>query len=362
MNRSSKVKIIIGIISVAVIIFSIIILNSINHTSSPEGSIQQDTPEDIRVISHNLNTPWSIAFYRDIPLISSRDTGAILEINEDGTPRIITTIDNVFHRGEGGLLGLAIHGSYLYTYYTTDTDNRISRFLLSGERGALSMGQEEVIMEGLPSATIHNGGRIAFGPDGMLYATVGDTGNGSNSQDLSTLSGKILRMTPTGEIPGDNPFPGSFIYSYGHRNPQGLAWSEDGTLYASEFGQNTWDELNVILPGANYGWPIVEGIEGNDNFEEPIAQWPVSEASPSGMTYFNGTLYLANLRGSVLRTVPLDDPTNSRDYFSGEYGRLRDVTIAPDGTLWLITNNTDGRGIPAEDDDRLLSIPVDILK
>ena len=322
---------------------------------------QQATHRELRVISNGLNTPWSIAFYKQTPLVSSRDTGRISEIAEDGVVRTIGTVEGARHRGEGGLLGLAVQGSHLYAYYTTNTDNRISRYTLSGERGALSISQPEIILEGLPSASNHNGGRIAFGPDGMLYATVGDASNTSNAQNRAVLSGKILRMTPTGGVPQDNPFPNSLVYSYGHRNPQGLAWGKDGTMYASEFGQNAWDELNIIKPGANYGWPIVEGIADHEGFEKPVQQWRTSDASPSGMTYANGTLFLANLRGSVLRAVPTKSPSTSRSYFSGEYGRIRDAVIAPDGTLWFITNNTDGRGTPAENDDRIVSVPLEQL-
>lgn len=319
---------------------------------------KQDGHFETQVISSNLMTPWSIVFYDDIPLISSRDTGQIYEINKDGTSRIVGTIDEVMHRGEGGLLGLTIHHTNLYAYYTTSTDNRVSRYSLSGERGSLSIRYQETILEGLPSASYHNGGRIAFGPDEMLYITVGDAGDTMSAQDLSVYNGKILRMTRNGEIPDDNPFENSLIYSYGHRNPQGITWDEAGVMYSSEFGQNQWDELNIIKAGGNYGWPIVEGMEENAEFELPVQQWQVSQASPSGMTYHDGTLFLANLRGTSLRTVSITDLSKSDTYFNEEYGRIRDVAIAPDGTLWFITNNTDGRGTPSPDDDRIISVSL----
>lgn len=215
------------------------------------------------------------------------------------------------------------------------------------------------IIDKIPSASYHDGGRIAFGPDGMLYATAGDAGRSGNAQDLESLGGKILRMTADGALPNDNPFPGSLVYSYGHRNPQGLAWAQDGTMYATEFGQETWDELNIITPGANYGWPSVEGIADSDGFTDPVQQWTPGEASPSGMTYVDGTLFIANLRGQVLRAVSVADPTTSVEYYNGEFGRIRDVTVTPEGDLWFLTNNTDGRGTPGPQDDRVLGVDLE---
>ena len=167
-----------------------------------------------------------------------------------------------------------------------------------------------------------------------------------------------MRLTPSGDVPDDNPFAGSPVYSYGHRNPQGIAWDAEGTLYASEFGQNTWDELNIIEPGGNYGWPQVEGIAGQEGFIDPVQQWRPSDASPSGIAIAADTLYIANLRGQRLRAVPLADPSTATELLVGEYGRLRDAVAAPDGSIWVLTNNTDGRGRPAADDDRILRLPV----
>ena len=198
------------------------------------------------VVADGLDAPWSIAFHGDTPLLSERDTARILELRIDGSTREIATIAGVDSIGEGGLLGIAVHSGYLYSYFTGSGGNRIERYQLTGDPGALVLGPAETVLAGIPSASYHNGGRIAFGPEGMLYATVGDAGNRDNAQNLNLPSRKILRMTPGGAVPEDNPFPGSLVYSYGHRNPQGIAWAEDGTLYASEFGQNTRDELNVI--------------------------------------------------------------------------------------------------------------------
>ncbi|WP_329609228.1 PQQ-dependent sugar dehydrogenase [Arthrobacter sp. ATA002] len=192
----------------------------------------------------------------------------------------------------------------------------------------------------------------------MLYATTGDAGNRGSAQDTASLSGKILRLTPDGAIPEDNPLPGSFVYSYGHRNPQGIAWDAEGTLYSSEFGQNTWDELNVITAGGNYGWPEVEGSAGRDEFIDPVQQWEPADASPSGIAVSGDSVFIANLRGEQLRGVPLADLRTSTRYLTGEHGRLRDVVSAPDGSLWVLTNNTDGRGSPGPGDDRILRVSV----
>lgn len=308
-------------------------------------------------ISTGLAAPWSVVFRNGTPLVSERDSARILELAEDGTARAIGTIQGVEAAGEGGLLGMAVdEQGRLYVYSTTAEGNRIERFTITGEPGSLALGQAETILEKVPSASNHNGGRIAFGPDGMLYATTGDAGARNLAQDLDSLGGKILRMTPDGAVPEDNPFSGSLVYSYGHRNPQGLAWAEDGTMFATEFGQNTWDELNVITAGANYGWPTVEGIATAEGFTDPVQQWAPEAASPSGMTQLDGMLYIANLRGQVLRAVPVADPSTSTGYFSAEFGRLRDVTVAPDGALWFLTNNTDGRGNPGAEDDRILAV------
>ena len=312
----------------------------------------------VEIISTGLAAPWSIAFLDDTPLVSERDSGRVLELDGEGNGREIATIAGVVARGEGGLLGIAVHDGYLYAYFTASGENRVERFELIGEPGSLSLGEAETILDGLPAAGVHNGGRIAFGPDGMLYVTAGDANDRASAQSLDALSGKILRLTPSGDVPDDNPFAGSPVYSYGHRNPQGIAWDAEGTLYASEFGQNTWDELNIIEPGGNYGWPQVEGIAGQEGFIDPVQQWRPADASPSGIAIAGDTLYVANLRGQRLRAVPLADPSTATELLVGEYGRLRDAVAAPDGSIWVLTNNTDGRGRPAADDDRILRLSV----
>lgn len=321
----------------------------------PEPSGASATSE---VVIDGLDAPWSVAFHGTTALVSERDSAQILEIDSAGEAREVAVIAGVSPGGEGGLLGIAVDDDHLYTYYTASDENRIERFELIGEAGSLNLGTPETVFDGIPSASNHNGGRIAFGPDGMLYATTGDAGNGQNAQNLDSSAGKILRLTPDGGIPQDNPFPDSPVYSYGHRNPQGIAWDAAGTLYASEFGQNTWDELNVIEPGGNYGWPEVEGIAEQDGFIDPVQQWAPQEASPSGITVADDVILIANLRGERLRAVPLSDLTSSTEHLVGEHGRLRDVILAPDGSTWVVTNNTDGRGNPRPDDDRILTISI----
>lgn len=321
-------------------------------TSASEGP----APGGVTVIASGLQAPWSIAFDGESALISERDSGRILELTRGGAIREVGVVSGVAPGGEGGMLGIAVRDGSLYAYLTTASDNRIVRFALTGAAGARGIGPPETILQGLPHAANHNGGRIAFGPDGMLYATVGDADDASSAQDFGSRGGKILRVTADGGIPPDNPFAGSPVYSFGHRNPQGLAWDAGGTLYASEFGQNTWDELNVIEAGGNYGWPTVEGIAEREGFIDPVQQWAPVDASPSGIAITSGAIWIANLRGARLRQVPLKELAASTEYLVREFGRLRDVVVAPDGALWVLTNNTDGRGQPTSDDDRILRV------
>lgn len=323
------------------------------------------------VVASGLDSPWSIAFTAGgTPLVSERDSGRVLEVLDGGGTREAGVVAGVRHGGEGGLLGLAVDGQgHLYAYSTGmdgvgAPENRIQRIPLTGGPGAYRLGEAETILGGLPAAAVHNGGRIAFGPDGMLYAGVGDAAEPDRAQDLNYLGGKILRMTPDGAVPADNPIDGSLVYSFGHRNVQGLAWAADGTMFASEFGQNTRDELNVIVPAGNYGWPTVEGLSGKGSggegsgFVEPVQEWAPADASPSGLAIVDGVVFLANLRGRLLRAVPVAAPGSATEHLAGEFGRLRDVVAAPDGDLWILTNNTDGRGNPSAGDDKILSVAV----
>ncbi|MGO1538482.1 MAG: PQQ-dependent sugar dehydrogenase [Leucobacter sp.] len=319
-------------------------------------SAVRDSQAEIEVIAEGLEAPWSITFYGETPLVSERDSGRILEVDSDGATREVAVIEGVEHGGEGGLLGIAVREDTLYAYFTAPSENRVERFALGGDAESLTLSDGDTIIDGIPAANNHNGGRIAFGPDGMLYVTTGDAGDSQAAQDLGSLAGKILRVTPEGEIPSSNPFAESPVYSYGHRNPQGMTWDENGTMYSSEFGQNTWDELNIIEAGGNYGWPEAEGTSEQEGLIDPVQQWGTSEASPSGITILNHDIYIANLRGERLRRVPLAELEASTEYFVGEHGRLRDAVVTPDGSLWILTNNTDGRGTAGPNDDRILRV------
>jgi glucose/arabinose dehydrogenase len=303
--------------------------------------------------------PWGIAF---LPggdaLVAERTTGKVLRIGRNGgRPRTVMTVPGVSAVGEGGLLGLALSPQFLrdslvYAYLTTASDNRIVRFKLRGK--------VRNVVTGLEKAGIHNGGRIAFGPDGKLYAGVGDAGNTGNAQDRGSLNGKILRMNPNGSVPSGNPF-GSLVWTWGHRNVQGLAWDRRGRLWASEFGQNARDEVNLIRRGRNYGWPEVEGTgPTGGRFTNPLVTWPTSEASPSGAAIIGSNLYVAALRGECVWKIPLRGASlgTPKRMLAGRYGRIRTVAAAPDGTLWVATSNRDGRGSPRSGDDRIVAIRV----
>jgi glucose/arabinose dehydrogenase len=354
---------------------------------------------DPTVVAEGFTSPWSVVrLASGSALVSERDTGLVKELTADGTVRVVGEIDGVQPGGEGGLLGLTVQeavaagpstgsgtetgsgpstgsgtepgsgtGSgaatddapWLYAYFTAASDNRIVRVALEGEAGAYSLGAVEPVLTGIAKAGNHNGGRIAFGPDGQLYATTGDAGDPDASQNVGSLNGKILRMSPTGAVPADNPIANSLVYSLGHRNPQGLAWHASGQLWAAEFGQNTWDELNAITPGANYGWPTVEGVGSDPAFVNPVAQWATDEASPSGLAFVRGTFYLAALKGQRVWSVTTVDGVDAQSWFTGGFGRIRDVAAGPDGTLWILTGNTDGRGSPQPGDDKLLQVVLE---
>jgi glucose/arabinose dehydrogenase len=301
-----------------------------------------------------LQSPWGLAFRPDgSALVSERDTGRILSIR-DGRATEVARIPESTLRGEGGLLGIALGADdWLYAYYTTEEDNRIVRFKVGPGPGT-SGAAPEVLVTGIPAAAIHNGGRLAFGPDGFLYAGTGDADQKDRSQNRDSLGGKILRMTAEGRPAPGNPF-GTLVWSYGHRNVQGFAWATDGTMYASEFGQNRYDELNRIEPGRNYGWPEVEGDSDDSRFVRPLATWTTADASPSGVAVFGDRVYVACLRGRKIWRVDRDG-TSAERLLHNRYGRLRTVATAPDGSLWVITSNTDGRTEPRKGDDRVLRV------
>ena len=306
-------------------------------------------------IATNLDVPWGIAFLPDgSALIAERNSGAVKRLS-GGAVNQVGMVAGVAARGEGGLLGLATAGQTVFAYITTGQDNRVVRMRFDG--GALN--DQSPILTGIPAGSVHDGGRIAFGPDGKLYVTTGESGNPPLAQDRSSLGGKILRINPDGSVPSDNPDPASPVWSFGHRNIQGLAWDSAGRLWATEYGANQVDELNLIQPGGNYGWPMAEGRADTEGLIDPLIQWGTGEASPSGLAYFGGSLWVACLRGQRLYQIPVGADGSlggSVPLFIGQYGRLRTVVAAPDGTLWFTTSNRDGRGSARDGDDRILQV------
>ncbi|MFF5159699.1 PQQ-dependent sugar dehydrogenase [Streptomyces sp. NPDC000348] len=343
-------------------------------SSPPRGTAEETPPAKgsvkvVRTVTTGLDSPWGLAPLADGDLlVSSRDEATITRVDgKTGGKTELGEVPGVSPSGEGGLLGIALSPEYasdrmIYAYFTSASDNRIVRMIYDeGKPAGEQLGAPDTVFRGIPKGEIHNGGRIAFGPDRMLYAGTGESGDTGLSQDKESLGGKILRLTPEGEPAPGNPFPDSAVYSYGHRNVQGLAWDGRQRLFASEFGQNTWDELNAIRPGDNYGWPEAEGESDEGGFHDPVEQWSTDEASPSGIAHAEGSVWMAGLRGERLWRIPLKGTEASADpqaFLEGEYGRLRTVVAAGGDKLWLVTSNTDGRGNPEKGDDRILELEV----
>ncbi|WP_426996164.1 PQQ-dependent sugar dehydrogenase [Pseudarthrobacter sp. N5] len=305
-------------------------------------------PQILKTIDAGLQMPWATVFLPDGTAVISERDSALLKSVRNGQAATIGQIPGVSPGGEGGLLGLALSpgyssDSYLYLYFTAAQDNRIARLRLeTGAAGTLMARPPEVIFSGIPKASTHNGGRIRFGPDGYLYVGTGDSQRREQPQDPDALGGKILRLTPDGHPAPGNPYGDNPVYSLGHRNVQGLAWDSSGRMWASEFGPDVDDELNLIQPGGNYGWPEVTGAPKRAGFLDAKVVWPsTADSSPSGLEIVGNTAYVGALRGQRLWTVPLDgenagDPVG---YFTRDYGRIRDVALSPHGELWALTNN-----------------------
>lgn len=332
--------------------------------SQPTPSESPETggdPEPIGTLVDQLEVPWGLDFLPDgNAVVTERISGRVLEVTPDGALTRLGSLAGAVPEGEAGLLGVAVSPEFdtdrtLFFYLTTGTDNRVVSARLDGS----DLGEPSVVLDGIPRGFIHDGGRIAFGPDGFLYVTTGETGNPELAQDPSSLAGKILRITVDGAPAPGNPDPASPVWSLGHRNVQGLAWDDEGRLWASEFGDSDWDELNLIEKGGNYGWPRVEGAGGGPDFIDPQLVWPVDQASPSGLAYADGHLWMAALRGQRLWRIKVSRSGRAvrpAAYFTEDYGRLRTVSTAPDGLLWLTTSNRDGRGDPTPADDRIIVI------
>jgi glucose/arabinose dehydrogenase len=370
-------------------IYPLIILLSCSLSGSPVMGGKPQAVEDVPVPQGDgvrvedwvtgLDIPWSLVFLPGGRALVSQRRGTIRLI-EDGklSDKPYAVVEDVTAIGEGGLMGLALHPKFpdepfVYAMYTytggSGLRNRVVRFRHNGATGAF----DRVIVDGIPGGTFHDGGRIAFGPDGMLYITTGETTRPELAQDLESLGGKILRVTAEGDIPPDNPFPGSPVYSYGHRNPQGIAWRPGtGELFESEhgpsgeFGAHANDEINIIKKGGNYGWPKVIGAPSKKPYIDPIVVWkkatpPSGIAFPSGrlLKSLGGNLLVATLGSQALVRIVLGEDgevVRIERWFEGRYGRLRDVVEGPDGALYVLTNNTDGRGRPRDGDDRILRI------
>jgi glucose/arabinose dehydrogenase len=331
-------------------------------TCSSDGGV----PSSITTLSTGWSIPWGTYFMPDgqSALITERDTFKVFKLTLGGTKTQVGTVPNAMTTdGEGGLLGAAVdpnwaNNHYVYFMHTASEGNRIVRMTYNGT----SLSGYTILVQGIAKNRYHNGGRLLFGPDGYLYATTGDAQTSSYAQDKNSLNGKVLRMTTTGQPAPGNPF-GTLIYSYGHRNPQGLAFDRNGRLWEAEFGNSLYDELNLIKPGRNYGWPTCEGTCSVSGMENPKAQWSVSVASPSGIAIVRNVIYMAALRGERLWRIPINGDTesvgSSTAYYVGTYGRLRTVTKIPGSDqLWLSTTNCDNNGGQPPGSDKIFKITI----
>ncbi|CDI05914.1 PQQ-dependent sugar dehydrogenase [Candidatus Nitrosotenuis uzonensis] len=360
------------------IVLSALLLTLLTYT---QNVLAQEFPQHglrVETITDNLTIPWAIAFSPDGRIFVTERTGT-LRVIENGSLQSDPALKLNVGRAEGGLLGLTLDPNFeqnhhLYLYYTysefLSTYNRVSRFTESNNKVA----DEFILIDKIPGAPIHDGGRIKFGPDGKLYITTGDAAIASLAQDPNSLAGKILRINPDGTIPDDNPFENSPVYSYGHRNPQGLDWDpKTGMLVATEHGPSgergfAHDEINIIHPGKNYGWPEVIGNEHDSRYVNPLFHTGNVAWAPSGAAFYDddkipalkGKFLVANLRSVHLHAFEIDAMhgkiLSEQSLFSGTFGRLRDVHVGNDGFIYLLTSNKDGRGSPAPNDDKILKI------
>ena len=340
-------------------------------TAPPEAAGIDDglIPGRVTEVASGLDMPWGLTFLPDgSALVSGRYSGRIHHVPaEGGEARLVGEVPGVETSSEGGLLGLAASPDFaenrtVFAYVSSSPTNRVVALRVSED--LRSMSQRRVVLDGIETADRHHGGRLRFGPDGNLWITTGDAYlTPELAADRESLNGKVLRVRPDGSIPPGNPF-GTPVYSYGHRNVQGLAFGPDGTAYASELGWNEWDELNALRPGADYGWPEAEGPEGSGG-ERPIFALRPAKNSPSGVAYAGEAVWMAALRGQRLWRLPVDGGERSGEpvaYLSGDYGRLRTVETAPDGALWVTTSNTDeatlGGAATRGGDDRILRVEL----
>ncbi len=337
---------------------------SVPSEATRTASTDDETPGDqelsVTEVATGITSPWGVVELDGGDLVvNERDTGRILRVDRDsGESTELRTLPGVEPGGEAGLLGLVMtpEQDAMLAYYTTTEDSRVVSMSWDGT----DLGEPEVLFGGIPTgAGYHQGGRIVIGPDDLVYIGTGDNGVPENAQDTDSLSGKVLRITLEGEPAPDNPF-GNAVYSYGHRNVEGLTFDDQGRLWSAEFGSSEWDEVNLVEAGDNYGWPVLEGSGGGEEYADPAAVWRTSDASPSGITAWDGSLWLAALRGARLWEIPMVDGEDTLDqpvaHLADEYGRLRTVLPSAAGGLLLTTSNTDGRGDVQDGDDRVLSL------
>lgn len=341
-------------------------------TPTETGSTAGLSADDVEyeVVAEDLDVPWEVVVLEEGRYLVTERTGDLLLI-EDGEQHVLKSFDELDEPvlGEGGLLGLAVHPNFTenrYVYLTVNresVENTVRRFGVDLE--GCRLANETVIIDGIPSDRFHNGGRIAFGPDDYLYLTTGDATESELAQDRDSLAGKILRLHDNGTVPDDNPF-GNKVYSYGHRNPQGITWDDEGELWATEHGSNARDEINLIKAGRNYGWPTITGAETHPEMEAPVFHsWRYRTWAPAGAAYYDGSVFFAGLRGQRLYEARIDGGQVNAfvAHFFGDFGRLRAVTLGPRREyLYLTTSNTDGRGEERPNDDRLIRIPVEAFR
>lgn len=335
-------------------------LNDIDSNKS-----QEDIPR-LTTIAQNLEIPWAIAFLPDNNMLVTERPGSVVHVDiQTGEKTAIATLPEVVHIGEGGLLGVTLHpdfeeNNYIYFYYTyrNDGNNTLNRVVRMSYENQQLTG-ETTVLDQIPGASNHNGGRIHFGPDNYLYITTGDAQQPSSSQNTRSLAGKILRVTDIGEPAPDNPFNNE-VYSYGHRNPQGICWHND-QLFSTEHGrsgaQSGLDELNLIRPGANYGWPEIQGDVTQSNMQKPLIHSGAETWAPASAACIDDRVYFGGLRGNTLYEAEVQgDAVKINRYLEGDLGRIREVIVGPDNMLYISTSNRDGRGIPASGDDRIIRI------
>jgi glucose/arabinose dehydrogenase len=326
---------------------------------------------NVETVAENLEIPWETLLLPNGDLLVSERPGRIVRIASDGSRTAVTV--PIAHRGESGLLGMALHPDFatnqgLYVYETQPAGDALRNRVMRYQYDEDALTDPVVIIDGIPGAIYHDGGRMKFGPDGFLYVTTGDATDANLAQDKNSLAGKILRLRDDGSIPDDNPF-GSAVWSYGHRNPQGLAWDENGRLWSTEHGrsgiQSGYDELNLIEKGKNYGWPVIEGPETSEGMVAPVIQSTASITwAPASAAYWNHRILFGGLRGESLYEADLrTDPPTLRQHFHGEYGRIRNAAVSPDGRfLYITTSNRDGRGIVSSGDDSIIRIPLSLFE